>query len=252
MDWRDAEHYRFCAGLDQAGWAWQFLRRNAEYRADYAWFIATWRALEADYGAPPGRDFFRWKQDPRAWRSAAEIAGCGAEACPGENDQVLIECWMGAKWGLRQFPPDPASLQPDGLAWREQPVCVEALDPAEIHVLQQSAARIALAFDLALPLGPQLEAARVRLIAARHALAKSGRLPATSLRAGVPLWTKWLRLLDGLEQDAALDDIARVLALSAPEGAREAARHMVAGGYRRILMLENQARPAQTELTTKE
>lgn len=241
MDWRQPHDYRFCDDLDLSGWAWQFLRRNPEYQADHAWFIATWRALEADYGAPPRRDFFRWKQDPRAWRAEAELAGCSGDLCPGENDQVLIECWMGAKWGLRQFPPDPAVCQPEGLAWREQPVVLEPLGTAEFHVLQQSPGRIALGFDLALPLGPQLEAARVRLLAARHALAKAGRLPATSLQAGAPVWRAWLRLLDGLGQGAALDEIARVLDLADADGAREQARDMVAGGYRRILMLENQA-----------
>lgn len=243
MEWRDAEQYRFCADLDLAGWAWQFLRRNAEYRADYTWFIATWRALEADYGVPPGRDFFRWKQDPRAWRDEAEIADCGAEICPGENDQVLIECWMGAKWGFRQFPPDPALSQPEGLAWREQAVSVESLGPEDIHVLQHSpgkiaAGKIALGFDLALPLGPQLEAARLRLISARHALAKSGCLPAGSLRAGAPVWSKWLPLLDAVAQDVPLEEIARVLDLADPAASQEAAERMVTSGYRRMLLLE--------------
>ena len=69
MDWRQAEAYAWCSELTAPEWAWQFLRRNPEYRADYAWFISVWRDLEGLYGAPPERDFFRWRQDPRAWRS---------------------------------------------------------------------------------------------------------------------------------------------------------------------------------------
>ena len=52
-----------------------------------------------------------------------EIAGCGMEVCPGENDQVLIECWMGAKWGFHKFPLDPERIAPasDELSWRPPP-----------------------------------------------------------------------------------------------------------------------------------
>jgi hypothetical protein len=34
-DWRDAEQYRHLLDLDRAGWAWEWLRRHAEYRDDY-------------------------------------------------------------------------------------------------------------------------------------------------------------------------------------------------------------------------
>ena len=45
--------YAPCAGLTRDQWAWEFLRRNPDYQRDYRAFIAIWRALEADYGAPP-------------------------------------------------------------------------------------------------------------------------------------------------------------------------------------------------------
>ncbi len=238
MDWRDHREYAFCGGLDQSGWAWQFLRRNPEYRADYGWFIAVWRSLETDYGAPPNRDFFRWRRDPRAWRSESELTGCGTEVCPGENDLVLIECWMGAKWGFRQFPVDPAIALPEALSWREQPVAVEVLEPGQLSVLQQSPGKIAIAFDLALPLASQLDDAKARLAAARHALAKTGDLPIRTLCEGLGTWTTWLRLLDGLEGGGSLDAVSEVLDLAHPDQAMEAAGRMVARDYRRILQLE--------------
>ena len=34
-DWRDAEQYRHLLDLDRAGWAWEWLRRHAEYEDDY-------------------------------------------------------------------------------------------------------------------------------------------------------------------------------------------------------------------------
>jgi len=42
-DWRDARSYDYTAGLDGAGWAWEFLRRNPDYQAE----VDQCRQLEA-------------------------------------------------------------------------------------------------------------------------------------------------------------------------------------------------------------
>ena len=34
-DWRDPARYSFCRNLDHVGWAWEFLRRNAEYQSQF-------------------------------------------------------------------------------------------------------------------------------------------------------------------------------------------------------------------------
>lgn len=235
MNWREAKDYGFTAELDATGWAWQFLRRCPEYRTDHAWFAETWRALEAEYGAPPERDFFRWKQDPRSWRGESEIAGCGTETCPGENDQVLIECWMGAKWGFRKFPIDPAVDFPKELAWRDQPVQVEPVSASEVGLFSQE--RVALGFDLSLPIDSQLEAARRKLALLRHGLAKSGALPPQSVRLGAAPWTVRLRLLDGLDAGASLLDIGTALELADPEDTLTSALFICRKGYRRMLLL---------------
>lgn len=239
MDWRDAACYAFEPPLTREEWAWQFLRRNPEYRRDYAWFITTWQALEADYGAPPERDFFRWKQDPRAWRAESELAGCASQTCPGENDRVLIECWMGAKWGLRKFPLAPEVVRPkpgESLDWREQPV--EVAEPADGELLSSSPGKMALVFDLTLPLAGQLQDARIRLIARRRALEQAGRLPGRNIRAAAPRWTVWLRLLDGADAGARMHELASVLELADPAAELEQARGMTTSGYRRILLLD--------------
>jgi hypothetical protein len=238
MDWRRDADYDFCMQLDRDGWAWQFLRRAPEYRADYAWFIAVWRQLEAAYGAPPQRDFFKWKQDPRAWRAETEIAGCGTEVCPGENEQVLIECWLGAKWGFRKFPLDPAINLPEALAWREFPISVEVLDCDARTGQASSPAKLALSFDLSLPLPAQLDAAKRALIAARQLRAKTGDLPPRSVRDGASTWRLWLRVLDALAAGEPQDSIGEILVLADPQREVEAAIAMCDGGYRRILMLD--------------
>lgn len=240
MDWRDPGRYVFDPPLTREEWAWQFLRRNPAYQADYAWFIATWRALEADYGAPPRRDYFKWKQDPRAWRPESELAGCTTETCPGENHQVLIECWMGAKWGLRKFPPDPARERPrveDELAWREVPVTVVALVDGLDPWLQHHPARIALGFDLSAPLAEQLEQARMMLLSERRARERSGRLGSRRLAGAAELWTVWLRLLDAVTAGMAPERAGAELGLDDPLDALGRARRLAERDYRNILLM---------------
>jgi len=237
MDWRQDSDYAFCEHLDLAGWAWQFLRRNPLYQRDYAEFIDIWRQLEAAYGAPPQRDYYKWKQDPRAWRAEAEIAGCGTEVCPGENEQVLIECWMGAKWGFRKFPIDPAITLPEDLAWREHPLEVGVL--AAGATWQPQAEQLALTFDLSLPLPAQLEVAKRHLIAHRLARSRVCALPARSLREGAPRWRRSLRWLDALATGGTQNDaISQILASATPAQDVATAIGLRDGGYRRLLQLE--------------
>jgi hypothetical protein len=35
-NWRDASSYAYTQALSSEGWAWEFLRRNPEYRAQFA------------------------------------------------------------------------------------------------------------------------------------------------------------------------------------------------------------------------
>jgi hypothetical protein len=218
-----------CPNLTRDQWAWAFLRRNPEYQSDYRRFIAIWRALEADYGAPPRRDFARLKRDPRAY---GPLAGSTPDAldramgdlCTGENDRVLLECWMGAKWGFHKFPLDPmldTPPTPDQLSWRPPPA--PASRPAG------DAYRLDVPFDLSLPLPPQLEAAKFRLISRAAELRRSGRPAPLSVANLRPRWTQMLRVLDA---DAANGDMTGEDAALLRD-----AQAMVHGGYLDILRL---------------
>ena len=204
----DADPYAYCAGLTRDQWAWEFLRRNPEYQRDFQAFIAIWRALEANYGAPPNRDFSRWKQDPRAYGPLpgdAKLAAPTGELCTVDDDRVLLECWMGAKWGFHKFPLDPARTAPgpDELSWRPPPAA-----PVDAPY------RLDLTFDLSLPLPPQLEAAKFRLVSRAAELRRQGLAAPKTVANQRERWATMLRLLDGAE-----------------------ARVLVAGGYREILWL---------------
>lgn len=218
----DADPYAYCAALTRDQWAWEFLRRNPDYRRDYQAFIAIWRTLEADYGAPPNRDFSRWKQDPRAYGPLpgdADLAAPTGELCVVEDERVLLECWMGAKWGFYKFPLDPERVAPgpDELSWRPPPQ-----PDGEI----EAPYRVDIAFDLSLPLPPQLEAAKFRLVSRAAELRRQGLAAPKTLANQHARWTTMLRLVDG--GGAADADSVQLL---------DEAQALVAGGYSEILRL---------------
>lgn len=218
------------ASLTRDQWAWEFLRRNPAYRADYRRFIAIWRALEADYGAPPNRDFQRWKQDPRAYGPLPgedALHTARGELCVVDDSRVLLECWMGAKWGFYKFPLDPARSAPgpDELSWRPPPPAAPSAadDPR----------RVEIAFDLSLPLPPQLEAARFRLAGRAAELRRQGL---AAPRTVANQRERWARMLDVL--DAA--DAGEPIGENDP-GWLDEARAMTRDGYLEILRLADGA-----------
>jgi hypothetical protein len=217
-----ADAYTHCATLTRDQWAWEFLRRNPDYQRDYRAFITIWRALEADYGAPPNRDFSRWKQDPRAYGPLpgdAELAASGGELCTADDDRVLLECWMGAKWGFHKFPLDPARTTPapDELSWRPPPPPAAPVDARYC---------LDLSFDLSLPLPPQLEAAKFRLVSRAAELRRQGLAAPKTVANQHARWTRMLHLLDNTATPDA--DTATLL---------DEARALVEGSYREILRL---------------
>lgn len=222
-----------CATLTRDQWAWEFLRRNPDYQADYRRFIDVWHALEADYGTPPNRNFQRWKQDPRAYGPLpgdAELGAPSGELCVGEDDRILLECWMGAKWGFYKFPLDPQRTTPPGpdeLAWRTPPA--PAPRPAG------DAYRLDIPFDLSLPLPPQLEAARFRLVSRAAELRRNGLAAPLTVARQRAHWTRLLHLLD---TEAAGESVA-----DTDVGLLLEAKTMATGGYLEILRLAD-ASPA--------
>jgi hypothetical protein len=212
--------------LTRDQWAWEFMRRNPDYQTEYRQFIALWRALEADYGTPPNRDFARWKHDPRAYGplpGGGVLDSPSGELCLGENEQVLIECWMGAKWGFYKFPLDPTSTRPplpDELAWRP---------PPPSNVPPDTTYQMDISFDLSLPLPPQLEAAKFRLVSRATELRRNGLAAPKTVSNQRERWMKMLRLLDNWSEAISMDE--------AEKGLLHEAQAMVQGGYVEILRL---------------
>ncbi len=234
-DWRCVEDYAFTEGFSGAQWAWQFLRRNPRYQAEWRAFIATWRALEQDYGRAPNRDFCQWKNDPRAWVPAAE---CGEGDCRIDQDKVLIECALGARWGFHKFPPDPAVRDAPGegrLNWREASFGPERLEAGE--AVPDGAALATLCFDLALPLKTQVEQAKRRLQLLQRQRVRDGRILAPKAVAHAEEWRRGIRMLDARAAGATLEALRAVWPTRDVAADLDAAERLRDGGYRRITLL---------------
>ena len=78
------QDYVFTQHLLRGAMGVEFLRRNPDLPGGWSVFDAVWRELEAEYGAPPNRDFCAWKLDSRAWRECRRfraIAGSTGTRC---------------------------------------------------------------------------------------------------------------------------------------------------------------------------
>ena len=239
-NWREPDDYAFAADLGREQWAWEFLRRNPGYRREWRAFRDTWQALEAAYGRPPERDFQAWQRDPRAYVTVGQDEGAGD--CRVDEDRVLIECALGARWGFYKFPLDPDCDTPiigEQLSWREVPQGVRRLAPEDGVYLGGDPARVGLGFDLDLPLREQLERAKRYLLATQRGRVRDGAVHMRTVAALWPDWQRYLRCLDGLEAAAPEEEMARVLERD-PEALAEdcrAALDLREGGYREILLL---------------
>jgi len=240
--WDNTQDYAFTDTLSLGQWMWEFLRRNPAYREDWAWFNNCWQTLESRYGKPPERDFARWEADPLAWRRVVDD-DCGE--CRIDQDKVLIECWMGAKWGFYKFPLSPDTDCPvigEQLDWRDIDWPAVTLDVADIGDYAGTPARVALGFDLELPLRRQLETAKRFLLARQKRLRRDGPLVPRTLDTQRGRWRLMLSLLDGQAAGVADDALRAWLEAHLPAGEtpaellREAAV-LVDGGYRELLRL---------------
>jgi len=218
QDWTDASAYASLAGYTGAQWAWEFLRRNPDYQVQWRIFDQTWQALEAAYGRPPDRDFCAWKNDPRAWIPARD---CADGECRVDQDKVLIECALGARWGFYKFPPDPrdATAAIEGrITWRAREHASLLLP---VGAGFEPATQAALLFDLDLPLKDQLEHARRELVVLQRTRRKQG-MPMRGIAGMAEELARELRLLDA--QAAAAGDAAIARLGGAPALARARAR----------------------------
>jgi hypothetical protein len=236
-DCKNTDRYTFTSALTADQWAWEFLRRNPDYRKEWGAFFETWQELENCYGKPAQRDMAAWKRDPRAWVPADS---CSESDCRVDGDKVLIECALGARWGFYKFPPDPADNDPVGgnrLVWRPVMFELPLLDAAQ--PVPDSARYAAPLFDLELPLAFQLEQAKRRLQIEQRKRVAVGLIKKPSIAEHRERLTQALCLLDAMEAGATQQEMCTTLDRTAGEirVILDQALAMRDADYRQLLLL---------------
>ncbi|MEO6194428.1 MAG: DUF6499 domain-containing protein [Thermoanaerobaculia bacterium] len=197
-DWRNANDYRF-PDLPDYLWAWEFLRRNPEYRKD--WEAALSRFISKT-------EEFERVDDKQAF-----LASGGSLVIAGENlsedpthPSFSLPVDEADRWGLSRGLVNPATDKPEWLYFSPGFGTVRFIRKGESFQSRGPAFPI-VEFDLHLPLKPQLEAINEPLERARKHLAiKSRRI--MHYRS---LWPHYLRLLDADLDERTPKQIADVL-----------------------------------------
>ncbi len=152
---------------------------------------------------------------------------------------------MGAKWDIYEVTLSPDNIIPkvsNELLWREVDTDAVRVTDNNHEYLDGTDGKIALGFDLALPLKDQLEEARHFLAAEQRRLAQAGELPPRTVKACVADWTLCLRILDA-ETDGIPEEAIREALFPSPEDQpqleelRNRAHRLRDGAYRRIILM---------------
>jgi len=162
-----------------------------------------------------------------------------------------INWWYARLWKIREWPPDPAEDRPE-IIWERGPGMVKILSPHKPdEYLAGRSGKIGLGFDLALPIAPQIEAAKRYLKDHKKWLRAQpdSAVPAVEPRPNRgPKLVILLRALDGKACKASVKEMGAVLFPKSSndypgrprdhrvQQALKAAHAMRDAGYRDLLM----------------
>jgi hypothetical protein len=181
-DWRNAAEYPSPRTLPNHRWAWEFLRRNPDYRKD-------WASVLARYLANPG-DYFALGQTAAGY--AEQVSADDSWNPLPEHPNFYLPADESPKWSLRDIV-NPATDDPEFLAFVLQfGFLFFKREGAPLPVYPGGAKYPWTFFNLNLPLKPQLENARKMLAAEQK---RQGIKP-RQVKHHRELWPFYLRLLD--------------------------------------------------------
>lgn len=251
-DWRSPDEYpRRFEDWDLLRWAWEFLRRNTEYRADFLRYSALplydeeGRKTGACSGEPAALN------EPMAYRYSDPLALAGEtvheyiqrmEAAEVDYFECSLTDYLCDKWNLMWLPnPDDAD------AWE----IISFFDdmPPYDGSTPAGEGQIALLFDLRFPIDRQIEEAKAQLLAELDSISRSVQ-GIQLVRAPKPRrdrFPEYLRAFDGYRAGATARQIAQVLFPSLPaeltrdpgitraESAVKAGERLVQSGFRDLV-----------------
>jgi hypothetical protein len=219
IDWRTGAEYPDPRHTGVSQWAWEFLRRNPNYKADWRRYADTCERLRAKYGSKIDGEptaFAFEREDVSACEYQPRRRVRESEAAwrrRVRNGSVMpLGHYYADKWGIdAAAPPDPSSTAFRAF-WLSSKGKVRVIryKPA---VRARSQILLHLEYDLTRPLQPQFSAAQRYLTEKQKKLIAQGVLDTRALgraRRGMD-YLRYLRVLDGLEEGANASAIAQAL-----------------------------------------
>jgi hypothetical protein len=207
-DWKDHETYPPKIGTRMRQWAWEFLRRNPDYQADYERWLRT---APKDRWPDPGEDMSLYQFDPPARDGETFLQ---YERRVGRTERVIAPLYdvMQKKYHISSgFPPPPEDDDPPRFvtAGYGPFLCGPQ---REVHWRDGLAAQQAIyLFDLTLPLEAQCRRA-LRVMQGQQRLRREKNPELYQIRrAREDLFQDYLRVLDAVAARVPIDEIAATL-----------------------------------------
>lgn len=236
FDWKSEADYEYLEVLEPAGWAFEFLRRNPEYQADYETITAIEAALTKQYG-PCEDNREAWRQDGKSWICVPPIKDgqslkqwqVTASLSSSHPSRTWYLDWYKARWGLTNQFPDPscpAVPAPKFNALDEFPLFPKYAEVGEFFLGDdcdgnQMRGTAVVVFDLWRPIKEQIKIAGVQLVTrAKEHMAEEKMAYGTDtkpqLKAHKPgnailKYRQYLRTLDAAASGAEPKEIAAVI-----------------------------------------
>jgi type VI secretion system activator RovC-like protein/transcriptional regulator len=278
MDWRNDADYAYLqeppgtdaaenpTGMIHERWAWEFLRRNADYQREWEQLLARGAADEIIRQEGFTRDHPHlyiysqpYSQPPLESQKWGLVVYCNPKTpqprslCFPRSFGRIISGSQLKYLQRKSGPPDPMvikrSIRGGLLEHFRRDTTVTRHDLRRqsypLWLEQEQAAAI---FDLSQPLDPQLKVVGASLRRHQKNYREKDEIAYKVPRRHVENWVRYLRALDARAAGASLDDIAEVLlpyysnAYLEYTGRKRAvdtlqqARTLVDGGYRKILL----------------
>lgn len=241
-DWQDASAYATLAAAGNACFAWEFLRRNSKYQADWATYVQTLRNGAMDdaellrlidaIDSPPGEEDMRWRlvgDELKRSQTLSRLQQLPCASVRTEHDahrQTItpLDRSMGIPWGIDalvnpgrafgifnvRFLAGKGWSQPSSSSLKK---LEDRYDGWRHHF---ESPYLILELDLELPL-EVLERLALGAIRSQRAIrANKGHIKPVTARARAPkLMVEYLRLLDAKAASVTLPSIGKVLRPSA-------------------------------------
>ncbi len=189
-NWKNKAEYAWLEGVSKTEWAWQFLKRNSEYREDF-------EAAKKDgviYIPPKGEDEtdLQWQH-----RAMDEVGG---------PRKINRQSFYAEKWQI--LPPLSDPYEGAAPTFRREYPRVVGWDELEKFFVESEGERVPenfalVAFDLRYPI--EFKSVQASLKSLQQCV------ESRALRNQSPNWTAHLRLLDALDSGAESSEIRSVM-----------------------------------------